>query len=385
MEEHQDNFSLLFNPRNSSPNKEASFMGQHTPDHSKQFNQNKRYFEELTPIENKKGFQSIQIPHSSNNESSLGTELIFHNYRKAAQQATLLISELKATIEYKKSIIALTQEKNKELEKDLIIERKNAHDHYQALISCEKFSSAEIDELNSRIQQLKKDCISKDEEIYRLMFKVKTLQENSISEDLQVEDATNEMNIMENYAPDSFESSLSSTNEVNASELVAKLKEEKEKYSDLNKQFTELWIKYSEIIETLNIAKEEVALNAKQLSAKNLKIHELGECIEGFKKKVYGLEQEIWDCKKELVKELKVKPPASVTMSLHDLQIELIKKYRDTVKKCEEIENKEKSCDILGINGENNGGGVEKQVKKLNGEKDLVVYETKKSSLTFDT
>lgn len=36
-----------------------------------------------------------------------------------------------------------------------MIERKNANDHYQALISCEKFSSAEIDDLNSRIQQLK--------------------------------------------------------------------------------------------------------------------------------------------------------------------------------------------------------------------------------------
>lgn len=80
------------------------------------------------------------------------------------------------------------------------------------------------------------------------MYRVKTLQENPICHGLQVEDATNEMNIIENYAPDSFESSLSSTNEVNPLELATKLKEEKEKYSDLNKQFTELWIKYSEII-----------------------------------------------------------------------------------------------------------------------------------------
>lgn len=80
------------------------------------------------------------------------------------------------------------------------------------------------------------------------MYKVKNLQENHICEGLQVEDATNEMNIIENYAPDSFESSLNSTNEVNASELAMKLKAEKDKYSDLNKQFTELWIKYSEII-----------------------------------------------------------------------------------------------------------------------------------------
>lgn len=121
----------------------------------------------------------------------------------------------------------------------------------------------------------------------------------------------------------------------------------------------------------MGIAKDEVALNAKQLSAKNLKIHELGECIEGFKKKVHGLEQEIWDCKKELIKELKVRPPASVTMSLYDLQTELIKKYKDTVKKCEETEYKGKSCDILEINGKSNGVGIEKQVTKLNGEQDL--------------
>lgn len=122
----------------------------------------------------------------------------------------------------------------------------------------------------------------------------------------------------------------------------------------------------------MDIAKDEVALNAKQLSAKNLKIHELGECIEGLKKKIHGLEQEIWDCKKELIKELKVRPPTSVTMSLFDLQTELIKKYKDTVKKCEEVENKEKSCDILEINGKNNDLEIEKQVTKLNGEKVLV-------------
>lgn len=112
MEEQQDNFSLLFNPQKSNPSKEISIKDPHFPEHMKLFDPNKGYFEELTPIKSKKGFQSMQIPHSYNNEDSLGTELILNNYRRAAQQATLLISELKATIEYKKNLIVLAQVKN---------------------------------------------------------------------------------------------------------------------------------------------------------------------------------------------------------------------------------------------------------------------------------
>lgn len=112
MEEHQDNFSLLFNPQKSNPNKEVSINDPFLSEYAKLLDSNKGYFEELTPIKSKRGFQSIQIPNSCNNEGSLGTDLILNNYRRAAQQATLLISELKATIEYKKNLIFLAQVKD---------------------------------------------------------------------------------------------------------------------------------------------------------------------------------------------------------------------------------------------------------------------------------